>query len=97
MAEQRAAAAGLPSAAEEMAQPAGSDQQGQDHSDASKPIGLPLVHVLLEVSVLLCVQLPRWQLQHNMMHIHLVGLANALCMTQMHDLDGKVESASLMM
>jgi hypothetical protein len=87
LAEQLAAAAGLPSAAEEMAHPAGSGQGGQDQPDASKPIGVSLVLVLLEVSILLCVQLPSWQNQHSMMHMHLAGLA--LCMIQMHHSDGK--------
>ncbi|KAL0040428.1 hypothetical protein WJX77_006750 [Trebouxia sp. C0004] len=38
LAEQLMAAAGLPTAAEEMTHPASSDQQGQDQPDASKPI-----------------------------------------------------------
>ncbi len=62
LAEQLVTAAGLPSAAKEMAHPAGSDQQGQAQPDASKPIGICLVRVLLEVSALLCVQLPIWQI-----------------------------------
>ena len=89
LAEQLVAAAGLPSAAEEMAHPAGPDQQGQDQPDASKPIGMSLVLKLLEVSALLCILPASWQIQHSMMYMHLVGLASALCMILMHDPDVK--------
>jgi len=97
LAEQLVAAAGLPSAAEEMAHPAGSDQQGRDQADASKPIGTSLVLMLLQVSAWLCFLIQSWQMQHSMMHMHLAGLANGLYMILMHDSDVKVESASLMM
>ena len=65
LAEQLAAAAGLPSAAQEMAHPAGSHQQGQDQPDASKSIGISIVLVLLENSALLCVLPSTWQIQHS--------------------------------
>lgn len=65
LAERLAAAAGLPSAAEEMAHPAGSDLQGQDQPDASKSIGISIVLVLLENSALLCVLPSTWQIQHS--------------------------------
>ena len=84
LAEQLVAAAGLPSASEEMAHPAGSDQQEQDQSDASKPIGISIVLVLQQVSAWLCFLPQSWQMQHRMVHMHLAGLA---CMTQMHDSD----------
>ncbi len=87
LAEQLVAAAGLPSAAEEMAHPAGSDQQGQDQPDASKPIGTSLVLMLLQVSAWLCFLPQIWQMQHSMMHMLLAGLAGSLCMTQTHDSD----------
>ena len=79
LAERLVAAAGLPSAAEEMAHPAGSDQQGQDQPDAPKSIGMSIVLVLLENSALLCGLPPTWQIQHSMMHTHLAALASALC------------------
>ena len=87
LAGQLVAAAGWPSAAVEMAHPAGSDQQGQDQPDASKSNGTSLVLMLLQVSAWLCFLPQSWQMQHSMMHMHLAGLASALCMTQMHDSD----------